>query len=46
MHDGDSEERLVYGQATAKEAKELIEDGISVAALPALASPKPVRGYH
>lgn len=46
IHEGESEERLVYGQATAKEAKELIEDGISVAPLPALASPKPVRGYH
>ena len=46
MHEGETEERLVYGEATAEEARDLIEDGISVAPLPALASPKPVRGLH
>ncbi len=46
MHEGDSDERLVYGEATPAEAKALIEDGISVAPLPPLASPKGVKGLN
>ena len=34
IHDGDAEERPIYGEATIDEAKELIEDGVPVAALP------------
>lgn len=36
IHEGKSEERNIYGEATPKEAKELIEDGIEVAAIPNL----------
>jgi hypothetical protein len=34
IHYGEIEERLIYGQATVAEAKELIEEGVDVAALP------------
>ncbi|MFZ0268797.1 DUF1178 family protein [Caulobacter sp.] len=34
IHDGKSEERGIYGQASAKEVKALVEDGIKVAPLP------------
>lgn len=34
IHEGRSEERGIYGQATPKEVRELVEDGISVAPLP------------
>lgn len=34
MHDGDTEERGVYGEATGHEVKELLEDGIDVAPVP------------
>ena len=34
IHEGKSEERGIYGQATPAEAKALIEDGIKVAPLP------------
>lgn len=34
IHDGEIEERPIHGQATADEAKALIEDGIRVAPLP------------
>lgn len=37
IHDGKSEERDIYGEATPKEVKALVEDGIKVAPLP----PKP-----
>jgi hypothetical protein len=40
MLDGDSEERLIYGEATPEEARALIEEGAPVAPLPAAASPK------
>ena len=39
IHDGKSEERGIYGEATPKEVKALVEDGIQVAPLPP-ASPK------
>jgi hypothetical protein len=31
IHDGKSEERGIYGEATPKEVKALVEDGIKVA---------------
>ncbi len=34
MHDGDTPERAIYGEAKPEEAKKLIEDGIPVAPLP------------
>jgi hypothetical protein len=34
IHEGDSEERPIHGQATPEEAKALIEDGVRVAPLP------------
>lgn len=34
MHEGKSEARGIYGQATPTEVKELVEDGIPVAPLP------------
>ncbi len=34
IHYGDTEERHIYGEATVKEAKELIEEGVDVAPLP------------
>jgi hypothetical protein len=46
MHEGDEEKRLIYGLATPEEARELLDDGISIAPLPPLASPKPIRGFH
>jgi hypothetical protein len=34
IHEGDSEERAIHGQATPEEARALIEDGVHVAPLP------------
>ncbi|MDU8928757.1 DUF1178 family protein [Alisedimentitalea sp. MJ-SS2] len=34
MHDGDTPERAIYGEAKPDEAKKLIEDGVPVAPLP------------
>lgn len=34
IHEGRSEDRGIYGQATSKEVRELVEDGVPVAALP------------
>lgn len=39
IHEGRSEARGIYGQATPKEARELIEDGVPVAPLP----PEPLK---
>ena len=36
MHDGEAEERSIYGEATADEAKSLYEEGIPVLPLPKL----------
>jgi hypothetical protein len=41
IHEGVSEERGIYGEASAKEVEALLEDGVKVAPLPAAASPKP-----
>lgn len=46
IHEGDSEERLIYGQTTPAEARALIEDGIPVAPLPPLASPKGAKAVN
>jgi hypothetical protein len=37
IHDGKAEERGIYGEATPKEVKALVEDGVKIAPLP----PKP-----
>lgn len=34
IHEGRSEDRGIYGQATSKEVRELVEDGVQVAPLP------------
>ncbi len=36
MHEGDVPQRGIYGEATVAEARELIEDGVSVMPLPSL----------
>src|SRR5262249_17519494 len=41
IHDGESENRGIYGEATPKEVRELKADGVQVAPLPPAASPKP-----
>ncbi len=46
MHEGETEERPIYGQATPSEVRALIEDDIPVAPLPMLAAPKGVKGVH
>ena len=40
IHDGKSEERGIYGEATPQEVKALVEDGIQVAPLPPAAPKK------
>jgi hypothetical protein len=40
IHDGESEARGIYGEASPKEVKALIEDGIQVAPMPPAATPK------
>jgi hypothetical protein len=39
IHEGVAEDRGIYGQATPKEVRELVEDGVPVAPLP----PEPVK---
>ena len=34
IHEGDAEERAIYGEATREEAQELLEDGVPVAPIP------------
>lgn len=34
IHYGESEERGIYGESSAEEAKELVEEGIDIAAIP------------
>lgn len=41
IHDGEAENRGIYGEATPKEVRDLKEDGIEVAPLPPAASPRP-----
>jgi hypothetical protein len=40
IHEGRSEERGIYGEATAKEVKSLVDDGVPVAQLPPAAPKK------
>ena len=39
IHEGKSEDRGIYGQASPKEVRELMEDGVPVAPLP----PEPLK---
>lgn len=39
IHEGRSEDRGIYGQATSQEVRELVEDGVPIAPLP----PEPVK---
>ena len=41
IHEGKSEERGIYGEASPREVKALVEDGVKVAPLPPVATPKP-----
>jgi hypothetical protein len=43
MHEGDAPERPVWGEATADEARALLEDGVPVAPLPPEIAPIPPR---
>jgi hypothetical protein len=42
IHEGKAEDRGIYGQASAKEVRELMEDGVPVAPLP----PEPLKKSH
>lgn len=37
---GEKEERAIYGEASVKDAKDLFEEGVSIAPLPEILSPK------
>ena len=41
IHEGAVPQRAIYGEATPREVRELLEDGVQVAPLPAAAAPKP-----
>jgi hypothetical protein len=41
IHEGDSEARNIYGEATPPEVRALAEDGIQVAPLPPVLTPRP-----
>ncbi|MFN3228600.1 MAG: DUF1178 family protein [Asticcacaulis sp.] len=43
IHDGVSEARGIYGEATPAEVRSLIEDGVPVAPLPGPATPDPAK---
>lgn len=40
IHYGETKERSIYGEATGVEVKELVEEGVSIAPLPAPAAPE------
>jgi hypothetical protein len=46
IHEGASQERPIYGEATAAEVKALIEDEIPVLPLPVGLSPKGTKGLN
>lgn len=46
IHEGDSEPRQIYGEATVRETRELLEDGIAVAPLPELITPRRPRDVN
>lgn len=41
IHEGAAPDRGIYGQATPREVKALVEDGVPVAPLPGVSPPKP-----
>jgi hypothetical protein len=41
IHEGEAENRGIYGEATPKEVRDLQQDGIQVAPLPPAATPRP-----
>ena len=41
MHYGETEERAIYGQASADQARTLIEEGVGIVPLPDILAPKP-----
>jgi len=41
IHYGEKEERAIYGEASAKDAAELHEEGVGIAPLPDVIAPKP-----
>lgn len=43
IHYGEKEERAIYGEATAKEAADLHEEGVGIAPLPDVLTPKPAK---
>jgi len=43
IHYGEKEERAIYGQASAKEAADLKEEGVGIAPLPDVLTPKPTK---
>ncbi|MEK7265326.1 MAG: DUF1178 family protein [Pseudomonadota bacterium] len=44
IHYGETKERSIYGEATGKEVKELVDEGVSVAPMPAPAIPSAAAG--
>jgi len=43
IHYGEKEERAIYGKASAKDAEELHDEGVAIAPLPDLLTPKPAK---
>lgn len=41
MHDGETEERAIWGEATPEEARQLAEDGVPASPLPPQLAPTP-----
>jgi hypothetical protein len=41
IHEGDSEARAIYGEASPSEVRDLLDDGIAVAPLPGIVTPRP-----
>ena len=41
IHYGEKEERGIYGSASPKQAKDLVEEGVAIAPLPDLLTPRP-----
>ena len=46
MHDGKTEEKLVWGETTPEEAKSLIDDGVKAAPIPPGIAPKPPKALN
>lgn len=46
IHYGEKPERGIYGQATPEQAKSLIDEGVGVAPLPDILSPKPKKDVN